>query len=74
MPRPPHEKTTPSPQVPDNQACDIYADVDFGHGPVEIRCTVRGAHTVHICNVVMRITAKREDFNIFSEGDHGQEP
>lgn len=36
--------------MPEN--CDIWADVDFGHGPVEVRCTQTGPHEDHSCNVV----------------------
>lgn len=31
--------------------CEIYADVDFGRGPVEVRCTMTGQHTQHRCSV-----------------------
>jgi hypothetical protein len=31
--------------------CDSLATVDFGHGPVEIRCTHTGAHEEHRCEV-----------------------
>lgn len=36
--------------MPEN--CDIWADVDFGHGPVEVRCTKTGPHEDHSCNVL----------------------
>lgn len=31
--------------------CDMFAKVDFGHGPVEIRCTESGEHEEHWCEV-----------------------
>lgn len=31
--------------------CDIYADVDFGNGPVKVRCTKTGPHDMHMCEV-----------------------
>ena len=34
--------------------CDIWADVDFGHGPVEIRCTRTGDHETHSCYVMIK--------------------
>lgn len=33
--------------------CDIWAIVDFGNGPVEIRCTETGEHDQHRCEVVI---------------------
>lgn len=33
--------------------CDIWADVDFGHGPVEVRCTQLGEHENHKCEVAI---------------------
>ena len=35
--------------------CDFWADVDFGRGPVEIRCTIKGPHSRHMCVVEMGI-------------------
>jgi hypothetical protein len=52
-------------QVPSN--CDQYAVVDFGHGPVEVRCTVIGEHTEHRCDVEFKITSNPEQANIFDE-------
>jgi hypothetical protein len=31
--------------------CDAWAVVDFGHGPVEVRCTGIGEHEEHLCQV-----------------------
>ncbi len=31
--------------------CDVYATVNFGKGPVEIRCTETGEHLFHHCEV-----------------------
>lgn len=33
--------------------CDVYFTVDFGKGPVEVRCTKKGAHTLHMSTVTM---------------------
>lgn len=32
--------------------CDIWGTVDFGKGPVEIRCTLTGPHTEHQCYIL----------------------
>lgn len=42
--------------------CDVWADADFGHGKVEIRCTKTGPHEFHTCNVLLRTpdTVKEE--------------
>ncbi len=34
--------------------CDIYATVNFGRGPVEVRCTQTGEHEEHRCNVYIQ--------------------
>lgn len=31
--------------------CDVVGEIDFGEGPVRIRCTQIGSHETHICNV-----------------------
>lgn len=31
--------------------CDIWSVVDFGKGPVEVRCTEVGEHDQHRCEV-----------------------
>jgi hypothetical protein len=36
-----------------DENCDIWADVDFGHGTVEVRCTKTGVHDDHKCEVVL---------------------
>ncbi len=36
-----------------DENCDIWADVDFGHGTVEVRCTKTGVHDGHKCEVVL---------------------
>ena len=39
--------------VPDSETnCDVWLRVDFGHGPVEVRCTQTGEHTTHGCSVM----------------------
>lgn len=36
-----------------NANCPRYAIVDFGKGPVEIRCTLTGTHKNHKCEVLI---------------------
>lgn len=67
----------------DHLSCGVWADVDFGHGPVEIRCTKIGEHEHHACNVMMQdphrapvshAQARREDHlrkNVFEGGKDG---
>lgn len=54
--------------------CDFYADVDFGRGPVEVRCTLRGEHIEHVCIVSL---VKGESFpkqlNIFDQDAASQD-
>lgn len=33
--------------------CDTFAEVDFGHGPVQIRCTQVGKHAQCRCEVMI---------------------
>jgi hypothetical protein len=35
----------------DESNCDVWMRVDFGHGPVEVRCTQTGEHEEHACAV-----------------------
>lgn len=37
----------------DEGKCNIYAYVNFGRGPVEIRCTKIGEHQIHRCEVTI---------------------
>lgn len=39
--------------MPEN--CNIWAEVDFGRGSVDIRCTETGEHENHKCNVIFVI-------------------
>ena len=32
--------------------CDTWAVVDFGHGPIEVRCTMAGEHDEHGCLIM----------------------
>lgn len=43
----------------DDENCDIFAEVDFGHGPVEIGCTQTGKHEQHRCDVWITSTADK---------------
>lgn len=58
--------------------CEVWADVDFGHGPVEIRCTKVGEHQHHICNVLLpdpqnevAPPGNRLTHNVFEKGVQG---
>lgn len=46
--------------------CDIFANVDFGHGMVEVRCTETGEHRVHQCNVILTRSNPQQS-NLFEE-------
>lgn len=35
--------------------CDIWSIVDFGNGPVEIRCTEVGEHSDHRCEIRIEV-------------------
>lgn len=48
--------------------CDIYGDVDFGRGPVEVRCTMKGPHMVHRCDVLL-FDEQAKKKNVFDPGD-----
>lgn len=37
----------------EDENCDQWVEVDFGHGPVEVRCTRKGDHKNHETYVVM---------------------
>lgn len=37
---------------PEDLNCDEWAIVDFGHGPVDVRCTMTGEHDEHACQVI----------------------
>lgn len=67
--------------------CNIWADVDFGRGPVEVRCTRTDKHERHICTVTLEVDKTNHPSdpsfiphqrdinhrNIF-EGDHNVNP
>jgi len=38
---------------PEDLNCDLWAEVDFGRGPVEVRCTLTSEHDKHVCIVEM---------------------
>jgi hypothetical protein len=35
----------------DDANCDTWMRVNFGHGPVEVRCTLTGEHEQHLCAI-----------------------
>lgn len=51
----------------DDPNCPLFAKVDFGHGPVEIRCTEIGKHDRHWCEVAL--TEDAPEFIISRKGD-----
>jgi hypothetical protein len=54
--------------------CDFWADVNFGRGPVEVRCTLRGDHITHICTVVLAKTdSNPSQQNIFDQESDSQD-
>lgn len=34
--------------------CDVWVRIDFGHGPVELRCTQTGEHKNHGCSIMFQ--------------------
>ena len=48
--------------------CEIYGSVDFGEGPVRVRCTQRGSHIQHRCEVFINA----EDTTIIPPVAHRQ--
>lgn len=40
--------------------CDIWTEVDFGAGPVLIRCTEVGEHVNHRCEVFITVQEANE--------------
>jgi hypothetical protein len=60
----------------DDENCGIFAEVDFGHGPVEIGCTQTGKHEQHRCDVWITSTppppaSPPERTNIFERNKDG---
>lgn len=40
-------------EVDEDINCNVWGQVDFGLGPVSVRCTRVGMHVEHICSVVI---------------------
>lgn len=59
----------------DTYKCDYVGTVDFGDGPVQVRCTETGPHDEHKCEVILGATIPPEGFvtkNVFDDdGDAG---
>lgn len=58
--------------------CDYVGTVDFGDGPVQVRCTEVGPHDEHKCEVRLAAAVPKEGFavdkNVFEaedEAHHG---
>jgi hypothetical protein len=41
------------PQSDESYNCDHWGEVDFGEGPVKVRCTNVGGHDKHVCFVMI---------------------
>ncbi len=49
--------------------CDIWGTVDFGQGPVEVRCTELGEHLQHRCVVFLNDIPEIQHQNVFKKKD-----
>lgn len=55
--------------------CTVEGAVDFGKGPVLVRCTEVGSHTKHICQVEIEVAeSKSVPKNIFDPKDEDFRP
>jgi hypothetical protein len=45
------QREEPQPTSTEEQNCGVWANVDFGYGPVLIRCTEVNQHENHVCHV-----------------------
>lgn len=52
-----------------DENCDYTKMVDFGKGPVEVRCTRTGAHENHVCQVLLNGAIGIIHRNVFEEND-----
>lgn len=43
-----------------DENCSVWGFVDFGQGPVEIRCTQTGEHENHKCEIEMRLDPAKD--------------
>lgn len=50
--------------------CDIWTIVDFGKGPVEVRCTETGDHTDHICEIFIDVGLVFDNEPITTDAEH----
>lgn len=39
----------------DSYNCHVWGEVDFGEGPVKVRCTRVGEHDGHVCWVAINV-------------------
>jgi hypothetical protein len=54
----------------EDEMCDVWGMVDFGHGTAEVRCTQIGPHDQHKCEVILSGNPQRvEHRNVFESGD-----
>lgn len=45
--------------------CDEWFEVDFGRGPVTVRCTQVGPHVDHKCLVIKKAEQAAGQMNVF---------
>jgi hypothetical protein len=51
--------------------CDVWSEVDFGKGPVEVRCTMLGKHNNHGCQIAFtNLKVIKEDDEPIQESRH----
>lgn len=48
-------------EIPPEENCDVWGVVDFGQGPVNVRCTQTGQHRRHRCEVRLGVSYERPD-------------
>lgn len=55
------------PPTPEDNNCDYRASVDFGDGPVVVRCTEVGKHLDHKVEVILGHPREGMAHNVFEE-------
>lgn len=53
----------------DELNCDYVGFVNFGEGPVKVRCTETGPHDEHKVEVILAATVPEERYNVFDDDD-----
>lgn len=52
--------------------CDVWEEVDFGEGPVRVRCTRVGDHNTHSCLVLLSVGEIDRTTQQFMEDHNGR--